>query len=246
MPELERELRELGASLAYPPTPDLGPAVLATLEAAPPPLRWRRSLVLALAALAAALAAAMAVPQARTAILEWLGLRGVTIERVETAPTATSGLEEAELDLGTRVSLADARRRVRYRLAPPPTLLGEPDAVYLDERSPGPAVAYVYRGAGGRVRLLLTQFRASLSEEFIYKAVGPGTDVQPVEVRGRRGWWLHGEPHEFVYTNPQGEPFLETLRLAANTLLWQRGGVTYRVEGEITRARALAIAGSFQ
>ncbi len=246
MPELERELRELGASLAFPPTPELAAAV-STRLATPPPRRLprRRALVLAFAALVAALASAMAVPQARTALLEWLGLRGVNVERVETAPTATRGLDEAELDLGTRVSLAEARRRVRYRLAPAPALLGDPDAVYLDERSPGPAVAYVYRGARGGVRLLVTQFRAGLSEEFIYKAVGPGTEVRPVEVRGARAWWLEGEPHEFVYTNRQGEPFPETLRLAANTLLWERGGVTYRIEGEIGRARALAIAEAF-
>ena len=31
-------------------------------------------------------------------------------------------------------------------------------------------------------------------------------------------------------------------RLARNVLLWQDGGITYRLEGDLTRERALAIA----
>jgi ABC-type transporter Mla MlaB component len=35
-----------------------------------------------------------------------------------------------------------------------------------------------------------------------------------------------------------------TLRLARNTLIWQRGSVMLRLEGELTRAEALRIARS--
>ena len=39
---------------------------------------------------------------------------------------------------------------------------------------------------------------------------------------------------------------METLRLAENTLLWERGGVTYRLEAQVTRDEAIRIASSFR
>ena len=244
MAELERELRELGRALELPPTPDLVPAVRARLAAARRPrafTRRRRGLVLALAALALAIAGAMAVPQARTAILEWLGLRGVTIQRVETAPTATRSIDEADLALGERVTLAEARRRGGYPIAiPRDSGLDAPDAVHVDD---GGRVSLVYRDHAGRIEALLTQFRAGLDDELIHKSVGPGTTVEPARVGGSRGWWIEGEPHEVVLLR-DGEPLFETLRLAANTLLWERGDVTLRIEGDLTKSEAIRIAES--
>src|SRR6266545_5131264 len=105
----ERLSAELAAlEVAWPPTPDIAGAVLARLEgeAAEPassragrPRPWRRrdrsaprrlapALGWALAAVLAALGITMAAsPSARSAILEWLGLKSVKIERK--APTAT-------------------------------------------------------------------------------------------------------------------------------------------------------------
>ena len=81
MPELERDLREVGRLLAFPPEPDLVPAVRARLGEAPRPWPFaarRRVLVLALAALVVAIAAAFAVPPARTAILRFFHIGGET------------------------------------------------------------------------------------------------------------------------------------------------------------------------
>ncbi len=63
-----------------------------------------------------------------------------------------------------------------------------------------------------------------------------------MSVNGRRGFWLEGAPHEFVFLDPQGNPFLETLRLARNTLLWEQGDLTLRIEGDVTKEEALAVA----
>jgi hypothetical protein len=250
MPELERELRALGVTVEFPPTPDLATSVRRRLAAEAParrPFSFRRRLVVAFAVLLVGVAAVMAVPQARTAVLEWLGLRGVTIERVPTSRTVTETAAAPpaveELFLGRLVTLAEAGRRVRFPLVPPPAELGEPDAVYLSEAVSGGQVAFVYFDRDEEVSILLTQFRAGLEEDFIHKAVGPETEIELVSVAGERGWWLEGEPHEFVYVDPEtSEPRPATLRLATNTLLWQRGELTLRVEGDLSRAEAIRIA----
>ena len=217
MSELERELRNVGAEIEYPPTPDLAGAVRERIEARRRS-RFslsRRKLALAFAVLAAGLGAAMATPQARTAILEWLGLRGVAIERVATEPSAPLG---ADLDLGERVSLAEAGRHAGFSPLVPRGGLGDPDEVYVRTSAAGEQVAFVYRTGDGE-RLLVTQFRASLRAEFIEKSAGPGTTIERVAVNGEPGFWLAGAPHTVVYVNEAGEPVPDTLRLAANTLL---------------------------
>ncbi len=45
------------------------------------------------------------------------------------------------------------------------------------------------------------------------------------------------------YLDADGEPGLEQLRLAGDTLLWERDGITLRVEGARDLAEALEIAG---
>ncbi len=192
----------------------------------------------------------MAVPAARTAILEFFGLRGVTIERVPTSPVTRTGereqLPSGTLALGEEVSLAEARRRADYDVIGPPTELGEPDAVYFSEFGPGGQVAYLY-GDQRNVRALVIQFSARLEERFIQKAAGPNTRIEPVRVNEGPGWWLEGEPHEFVYVDPATATVRpETLRLATNTLLWEQGERTLRIEGDLTKAEALAIAASMR
>jgi hypothetical protein len=242
MLDLEHELRELGRAIELPPTPNLAASVRTRLEAALAPRRVfaRRTVILAFVLIVVAVGAAMAVPQARTAILEWLGLRGVTVERVETAPTATRRLGDVDaLGLGERVTLAEARRRVDHALAVP-ARLGVPDGVYV---GPDGRVSLVYLDGEDEVAALLTQFRAAIDERFVHKAVGPGTTVEPVNVGASRGWWIEGEPHEVVLLRDE-EPVVETLRLATNTLLWQRGHVTLRLEGDLTKAEAVRVAES--
>lgn len=243
MTELERQLLALGRGLDAPQAPDLWPAVQARLAAGPVPQRFRkrRALVLAFAVLAAAVAAAFAVPPARTAILDWLGLRGVRIERVPERPRAPIG---ADLGLGRPVSLAEARRLAGYRvLVPSLTGFERPSEVWFGPSLPGGQVAFVYRRSDPRdPRILLTQFRAEPGFQYIGKLAGPGTRIEPVTVNGEPGYWLEGEPHAFLFVDPQGRTRDETLRLAGNTLLWQHGALTLRLEGAGTKAEALAIA----
>lgn len=237
MTELERALVALGHELDVPPLPDLAPGVLSQLA----PLRAERGhrrLVLALAAVAAAaLLAVLAIPEARSALLRFLGVGAVRIELVEELPPVAPPYAELELTLGERVSLADARRRARSPLL---ELEQRPDAVYLGERG---TVWFLY-GDPDRVRLLVAQTpELAVDEPFILKKlVEAGTAVAAVDVRGRRGYFLSGEPHFVLLLADDGRAFEESARLARDVLVWDEDGRTIRIEGELEEQDAIALA----
>ena len=226
---LERALRELGREVEFPADPDLVAEVGRRLRAQP----LRRALVprplaLGLAVVAAAAVAALAVPQTRGAILDLLGIDGATVERVETLPQA----EERGLAVpGRPVTLEEARSAASFGVRAP----DEYDAVYLDRGFFGGLVSFVDRGD----RLLLTQFRGE-STPFIEKSAAPGTRIEQVQVDGSFGYWLEGRRHVVVFRDDTGA--VRERRVAGNVLLWERGGVTYRLEGARTLAQALEVA----
>jgi hypothetical protein len=237
--DLERELRNLGSELAFPPGPDLVPAVRARLAAEPArrPLLQRR-LVIALAALALAIAAAMAVTPARTAIFEFLRIQGATVERVDEPPAVT----RVDLGLAVPVTLEEARARLAFEpIVPDFPGLGGPDAVYVDRYAFGGQVVFLY-GTEQEPQLLVSEFRGDTNPDLIGKQAGPGTSIEAVTVGGSPGFWVSGEPHEFMYRGPDGEPEFDSIRLAGNALLWQQGSLTLRVEGDLTKERALELA----
>jgi hypothetical protein len=244
MSELELALVQLGHELDVPATPDLASGVGARLAGAPAAHPWtrrRRGLVVALAVLAVAIGAVLAVPGTRAAILEFFHLRGVTIQRVEELPTVSVQRDFNELFLGDRVTLAEARERADFEVVVPEAL-GEPDAVFLQENPPGGMVSLVY-GTPEEPRALFTQFRGSV-DEVIYKKVAAGTRIAALRIEGRPGFFLSGEPHEFAYFDRTGQYREEMVRLAGNTLLWERGPLTLRLEADINREEAVEIARS--
>jgi hypothetical protein len=89
--------------------------------------------------------------------------------------------------------------------------------------------------------MLITEFRGDLVPGFIGKGVGPGTTLQETSVNGDPGWWIAGEPH-MIYVEVGGNGRPETLRMAANTLIWEHAGVTYRIESSLSKADAFRIA----
>jgi len=240
MPELERQLRELGNALEVPAAPDLVAVVRARIgEERAPRLQVRRSLVLAIAALGLALAAAMAVPQARTAILEFLHISGASVERVPTLPSASV----SSLDLGEPVSLEEAREAVSFEIAEPELPgLGRPDSIYVDRATPGGQVFFLW-GTDAGPQVLLSEFRGDVTGELIGKQAGPGTTIEPVSVRGGApGFWVAGANHVVYYLDPDGEIREETIRLSRNALLWERNDLTLRIEGDFGKDLALELA----
>ncbi len=233
MSGLERELHAVGAWVELPAELDLVPSVRTRIAGRRPAPRRALVAVVAALAVAVAIAVAFAVPPARSAILRWLGLKGVRIELVDRLPEVRP---DRGLSLGRRVSLDEARRLAGFRLLES-DLLGEPDAVYWDGRQ----VSFVY----GNVRLLLSQLEGSQQPVLIKKVVGPGTRVEHVTVNGEDGYLLSGAPH-FLYLAPTGVVRTERIRLAADTLLWERDGLTLRLEGRLTADEALELARSLR
>lgn len=99
------------------------------------------------------------------------------------------------------------------------------------------------------VGALLSTLPGSLNDEMFVKVEGPGTTAETLTFTTAAGTsvdavWLSGEPHQYVFIDSNDQPVFDTLRLATNTLLWEDGDVTYRLEADVSRDAALAIARS--
>jgi len=127
--------------------------------------------------------------------------------------------------LGIRVSRADAA-----------TLLGRPFAVRTGVvyRS-GIVMSTILPG-----RVLFSEVNLGAGPNILKKYAAAGTTVDVLTVAGAPALWIRGGRH--VFLAPTLPP-----RYAGNTLVWQRGQVTYRLEGRgLTLARARAIARSLR
>jgi hypothetical protein len=250
---LEERLTELGHHVEYPPTPPLASLVrprLATSAARPS----SRRPALILVAVAGILALVLGVPPVRTAIAHWLGIPGVVISPVpslapQPSPHHTPSLPGlgVNLGLGQLSTIAVAGQTVGFDVLVPQRL-GPPDAVYI-RTDLGPVVTLVYKPRVGLppsgqtgVGLLITEFRGATDPMLMQKFVTPETTVTPVAVNGGPGFWLGGAPHQLGYLLPDGSVAPDTLRLAGPTLIFERGAVTVRIEGNLTETAALAIA----
>lgn len=222
MTELERALLALRSDVAWPATPE--PAFRL-------PERTRRDLrrpaLAALALAVAALAVAFAVPGARSAILHVFRIGGASVERVQALPPAQQ--RPLAASLGRPVSRAAAR--VAFD-APVPF----PAGVQLYQSGPWVVSALLSSDDGP---VLASEFSSVPAGMVVKKVATNGTRIQGVSIRsGTRGFWLSGEQHVVLEPTPA--------RLAGNTLLWDDGKLTYRLEGPRLRlATALELARRF-
>jgi hypothetical protein len=255
--ELEQQLTSLGAELNWPPTPNLAPVVRSRITI-PVVLRtpWYQSRwAVAAAALVIASAALVAYQPSREAIASWVNVH-VFFQKVHVLPTPSPqppGPLGKRLGLGGRTTLADAQKQVTWQITVP-SYLGQPDEVYLQLPPAAPSkgeVTLVYSVRPGipitgetGVAVLVTEARGAVDKNFFGKMLGPDTTVEPVTVAGHQGYWIAGAPHEFFFTDVDGNFRNETMRLATNTLLVDVGGTVVRIEGNLTKAQALQIAAS--
>ena len=235
--ELELRLNQLGGAIDFPEAPDLAHAVRTRIEAEQPPPFWRRrALLIAVAAVLVAVGAVMAVPPARSAILDFLGIGSAEIRVVDELPAIQTG----PLELGNGTTLDIVRDQVPGLLEPRADEVGDPDHVYIAGYEPSSPVTFLW-GSPERPRLLLTQVRGRFHFEKL--VMGGVTDLVVTEVNGADAAWIEGDPHVVFVENPQGGVDLPS-RLARNTLVWSRGPVTLRLEGDLSREEAERIARS--
>jgi hypothetical protein len=236
VPELELELVALGRELETPEPPDLTAAVGARLA---PRRRARpaRRVALAFALLALALTAAtLAIPDARSALFRVLHIGGAQIELVDELPEVPA-VAALEPTLGELVPLEEAKQSAGFDLR---ELDEAPDRVYVGDRG---TVWFLY-GSPERPRLLVAQTpRHAVDEPLLLKKLAAaGTAVERVRIGGSPGVFLSGEPHFLFLIDEFGSPVEDSARLARNVLLWDAGGVAFRLEGDLTREEALELA----
>jgi hypothetical protein len=247
--DLERELLVLGDEIAWPPTPDLAAAVSARIAAEPRPvprrgLRWPQLHPRFAAALAAIVVVIVAFgilfaasPGVRATVRDWLGIGSVRITRVERLPDLAPA---RELGLGKRVTMATAERE--FGTVATVRALGAPDAVYFDAALPR-RVTLVYLARTGLpagkagVGALLDEFEGDTPIAYAEKLVAGHVPITHVKVDGADGYFIGGS--HALQLPDELRP-----RLAGNTMVWQRDGVTYRLETALGLRRTLALARS--
>jgi hypothetical protein len=250
--ELESALVDLGQYLSYSPAPDLSGSVRAYLEKQPrrsfQALLLRRAVLLPALTALVILASVLAFsPNARSAVASWFHLAGVQIESGRLAP----GPLGHNLALGERVTLGDAQNRLAFPILMPRLPgLGRPDEIYVGMGSFQSSVSLVYRARHGLPRaattgvgLLITEFHRRF---FDAKLLPIGTNLEQVTIGKGFGLWLTGAPHTVYYVDVHGKLLRDTIRLAGDVLVWQHGTVTMRLEGKISRQRAIEIARSME
>ena len=206
---------ELRELSAYLNVPSTPPLYAAVLARVTRRKQRRRLLAVAVACAVAALAIALAVPDSRASLLRFFHIRGASVALVDRLPPLTS-----RRSLGQPVPLEQAAFRLR--------LPGgrRPERVYAADGG------YWLRYPG----LLLFEFESGDGPELIKKATLSTAQVEYVEVRGEPGIWIGGRHALYL---PGGPPVA-----AGHALIWQRGGVTLRLEAAVGLEQALAVAQS--
>jgi hypothetical protein len=260
--ELERELRELGALIDYPPTPDVAHAARNLLDEEEdsrpqrfrmvfPKMRW--------AAVAAAFVLVVAAPtlspSLRATVSDWFVAEDIqsaggpavdagSSERQSEAgaPGSKSGTSPALAPrfLGKRISLREARATMDGALLMPRKLgLGKPDEVYAGGPSGKEGVVFVYReglpplGDTG-ISLVLTEVPGNLEPAYLRGKTTVGSELETVSVDGGPGYW-----------SAAGRiPSAMDTRLPGPVLLWEQGGVALRLEADVQKEQAVRIAES--
>jgi hypothetical protein len=233
--DLDRELRELSAWLETPDAPDVAARVRARLGVRGW-RRWRYYLATALVALVVAV-----LPPGRAALADAVTglLRFAGIEIATSPGTAPPTGSPSPLPGQQPATLDEAQRKVRFPIRLP-ARLGPPEQVLVadpDGTGTHRVATLLYRGGTLRV----DAFDGRLDPVFQKQAGGPGTEW--VEFGGDVAVWIGG-PHPVSYVDRTGTVRVETARLAASTLIWQEGGVTFRLEGLPTVAEAVTVAES--
>lgn len=232
MSELELRLIALRDDVVFPSTPHLAVPTIAAGARRRPPRRFALALAVILAATAAVLAVS---PGARSALGDLFGIGGVTIVRADRLPAPGAPPDYLP---GLPVALEAAKSRVAFALRLPHSGPA-PREVLLDETVAGGAVSYVWCCDPP---LQLTQFRGTQMVTFAEKVVGPDGRVERFDLDGGPAVWITGAPHVVRFFDETGKFHESRSRIAGNVLLWQDGEVTLRLEGELTRDEAVAIA----
>lgn len=247
MIDLEHQLRDLGEHLDHPAGAQIVRQLRTRLSTLTTGVstrsQWprRRAVATVVASVAAVLLLAVAIPPSRDAIADLLGLASHEVGRPDRVavpphgPTVTSSLPSAQV---SSRSLESARQAVDFPIRVPQGIDATPQ-VTVDTGVPGGLVALEYPS----FRLVEVASPPDVAAG-LAKLVALPSHVRVVAVRGRPGLWITGTHHEIPYLDRNGTLRRGSSRPTGHVLLWDEGGVTYRVEGFTHQATAAQIASS--
>jgi hypothetical protein len=262
--ELERELRELGTLIDYPPTPDVANAARNLLdEEDSRPQRFRMAIpTMRWAAVAAAFVLVVAVPalspSLRTTVSDWFvaehfqspggpAVDAGSSERQSEAGAPPAGVSRSGTSpalaprfSGERISLREARARMDGALLlPRMPKLGKPDEVYAARIYRKKDIMLVYRGGlpplgDTGISLVLIEIPGDVEPAYLRGKTTVGSELERVSVGGGSGYWRSGGRL----------PSAMDPRLPGPVLLWEQGGVALRLEADVQKEQAIRIAES--
>ena len=259
MIDLERSLEELAARIEIPDAPWLADDVLRRVGERPTPNLRRRVPLVACLMAAAIVVVMVALPGPRRVVARWLGFDSVHIEPGVTVPTTATATSvassvvtavEPQIDLGPAASIEEAQAQTGMP-DPSPAVLGTPQSVHVVEPPQSGQILLVYAPSDlvpqspvSGVGALVSVMPAHIESGFFRKTLGNDSTVRPVEFDGVHAFWIEGAPHQLFFEVGQDQVEQDTLRLATNTLLWERDGHLYRLEADVSLATAVEIARS--
>jgi hypothetical protein len=235
---LDAALHALATEVTFPPTPDVRAGVVDRMRDSPRG-GWRTGVWHAPRAIVLALVITLLLAATAAALV--LVLPGLRITAVPLLPSAEP--LAARLALGERLAPDSVRAGI-------PVVLGPPDEAYVigDHQvlslvyAAGPELPEM---AGSGIGLLVQVIDGALDREQVEKLVAEaGTAVTRVEVGGEAGFWIEGLPHVIRYADAEGDERAQRTRLVGDTLVWEHGGVLYRMESGLGLDETLRIAES--
>jgi Domain of unknown function (DUF4367) len=246
--EWEMRVQHTARAFPYPPTPDIAGSV--RMRMARPPRAISRRLAWAAILILVGLCALLAVPQVRAAVLEFIRIGAVRIFPQE--PTATPGPTPTQptptplksiLDLAGETTLSKAQSQVKFPIRLPgyPPDLGAPDHVFLQDLG-GSVVVLVWMDPQhpDRVRLSLHQL-----EQGTFAMKGAPRVIQSTTIRGHPALWTDGPYVLQFMVNGHADYDMRRL-VTGHVLIWEEGGITYRLETDVSLDEALKIAESLR
>jgi hypothetical protein len=243
--DLEARLRAYGAELRDSlRTDDLSIRVVAAVRISPRPRR-RLSRTVRIAIVAAAIFVLLA--SASYAGYRVFFVAGPVTVHTEPSPDLAIG---TRLRLGAPVHLGDPRLRIPV-VTPHVGWIDSAPEVWFDEAASDqvsltlpPERALPEIGTSG-VGLLIQEFDGD-GREAIRKYVTTSTRTETVQIGGRPGVFLSGGEHTLFYLDTTGKYVVSPGRVVGNALIFQRGQLTIRLEGQLPRDRMLELANSLR
>ncbi len=262
--QLEERIRGVATAFPYPPTPDIASSVrrrLASEDNATPNRalllpRWAWVAVI----VALLLVSSLAVPQVQAFVRSILRIGSIEIVIATptppmpvpsgiATPVATTTPSPPPIwswGLAGRTTLQAAQQGLSFTLKLPtyPADLGQPDQVFTQDLG-GQAVVLGWSKPKDETtpRMVLYELTSDVMGQ---KALRDTTQLQETTVNGRPAAWVRG-PYALEIRGVRNRPETTIRRLVdGNTLVWEEGGITYRLETTLSLEEAVRIAESLR